>query len=65
MQILKVALLTPPLAHLSSGSDCTMRKRVKRMWKRGRSWPERRCCSMSQTKNWRSTSMTSTPQRKV
>lgn len=45
--------------------DCTLRKTVRRMWKRGRSWPGRRCWSLSQKKNLKSASMTSTPQRKV
>lgn len=47
------------------GFDCILRKRVKRMWKRGRSWPGRRCWSLSQKKTLKSASMTSTPQRKV
>lgn len=49
----------------SSGTGCTLRKKVKKMLKRGRSWPGKRCCSQSLTKNLRHTSMTSTPQRKV
>lgn len=63
MQMLEGALLMPH-SH-SSGFDCTLRKRVKRKWKRGRSWPWRRCCRTSQKKNLRSTSTTSTPRRKV
>lgn len=47
------------------GFGCTLRKTVRRMWKRGRSWPGRRCWSPSQKKNLKSASMTSTPQRKV
>lgn len=50
---------------LCLGFDCTLRKTVKWMWKRGRSWPGRRCWSLSQKKNLKSASTTSTPQRKV